>query len=148
MLGLLTAALTLQMTTAAATANSAQDPYGPGPNDPKPVVVVVNGWSPADIGAAALYAARNGGVVLLSESDHPNVETINALYVLDAYHHRSVIIGGPKAVSHEAQSEVLRFTSSGDVIRIGGTDRLHTAELAMTANSRYEAQPGGGGTWW
>ena len=104
------------------------------------VVVIANGWSPPDIGAAAPLAGRLGAVVLYSSSDSLGSTTVAALERLQPA--RVVLMGGPAALSDGVSSEVRSTLSGVEVQRLSGTDRVDTvAQAALLAPEVPEGRP-------
>ena len=90
------------------------------------VVIVANGWSPSDIGAAAALSARtpDSAVIYTTGERLSN----SARELLGDYLPASVIVvGGEAAVSDAAMAEMRLVSESDSVQRITGTTRTHTA---------------------
>ena len=96
------------------------------------VVVLADGWSPPDIGAAAAYAARTPHAVVLYTDTH-RLSASTREYLDDALPARIVIVGGTAAVTDATARTARRAAGLGadGVERISGDDRAHTA--AQTA---------------
>ena len=94
-----------------------------------PVLVVANGWSPADIGvAAALSASTPESAVAYTAAGELSPETLDLLRA-----HRIgdvVIVGGAAAVSDAVADRIDRARAGLDVERIAGGTRAETAALA------------------
>ncbi|MYD34126.1 MAG: S8 family serine peptidase [Acidimicrobiales bacterium] len=92
-------------------------------------VVVANGWSPPDIGAAAAVAARTPRSAVLYAApgglDEPTAAVLDSYRVADV-----VIIGGANAVTAETQQAIRQTAADARVARIAGTDRTATAAAA------------------
>ena len=93
-------------------------------------VVVANGWSPPDIGAAAAVAARSRrSVVLYTGRDH--LPDPSASVLRDYEVTRVVLIGGTAAISASAEDAISAAAGSdADVSRLMGADRVDTAAQA------------------
>ncbi|MXV87636.1 MAG: S8 family serine peptidase [Acidimicrobiales bacterium] len=91
--------------------------------------VVVNGWSPPDIGVAAALAARTARAAVLYAApgglDEPTTALLNSHRVTDV-----VIIGGTAAVTAPTQQAIAGIAPAAVVERIAGTDRAATAAAA------------------
>ena len=89
-------------------------------------VVVANGWSPSDVGAASVLAARTASaVVTYTEGD----ELPSELEVLlgDSSPGEVIIVGGTAAVMSDVCSQVRLALPESDIIRVTGADRADTA---------------------
>lgn len=96
------------------------------------VVVIANGWSPPDVGAAAPLAGRLDAVVLYSSSDSLGSVTVAALKRLRPA--RVVLMGGTAALNDDVDAEVRSAVPGVQVQRLSGTDRIDTAaQAALTA---------------
>lgn len=93
-------------------------------------VVLANGWSPPDVGAAAPLAASLGGSVLFAQRDSLGTPTENALRRLAPS--QVIIVGGPAALSPAVRSEVVRVLPGVPVERLAGADRVDTAARGAT----------------
>ena len=93
------------------------------------VLVLANGWSPPDIGAAAATAARTQrSAVLYTEAD-ALAGSVPAL--IASYRPSSVvIIGGRVAVSDRVRAAVVAAAPNAQVQRVTGATRTHTAAAA------------------
>ncbi|WP_419552385.1 cell wall-binding repeat-containing protein [Candidatus Poriferisodalis sp.] len=93
-------------------------------------LIVANGWSPPDIGAAAALAARSGRAAVLYTQRDILAESSAAL--LRDYDVAEVImIGGTAAISDDAASQIAAAAGTdASVSRLTGTDRIHTAAEA------------------
>ncbi|WP_420443984.1 cell wall-binding repeat-containing protein [Candidatus Poriferisodalis sp.] len=92
------------------------------------VVVVANGWSPPDAGAAAPLAGRLGGSVLYGAADGLGDSSARALVRLAPA--RVIMVGGPAALSASVEAEIRGLLGSAIVERLSGTDRVDTAARA------------------
>ena len=100
--------------------------------------VIANGWSPADVGAAAPLAASLGGSVLFAEQDSLGAPTINALRRLAPS--RVILVGGIAALGSSLTADLARVVPGVPVERLAGADRIDTA-----ARSAARADVGLGG---
>lgn len=115
--GLLTAGVLLPIQPASAQSSR-----------PGSVVVIANGWSPADAGAAAPLAGRFSGVMLYASAESLGAATVNALRTLVPS--RVILVGGVAALSADVEAEIRRLMPAATVERLSGTDRLDTAARA------------------
>jgi len=106
-----------------ATAAEVSRAWGAGTS----VVYVVNGTDYPDALAAAARAGVYDAPVLLTRKDGLPGPTKSALSRLRPV--RAVIVGGTGSVSTAVENAVRGYTSSGDVQRVGGSDRYETAAL-------------------
>ena len=93
-------------------------------------LVVANGGSPPDIGAAAALAARSGrSAVLYTQRDR--LPEVSAALLRDYQVARVVLIGGTAAISAETH-DAIAAAAGGDasVSRLVGADRVDTAAQA------------------
>ena len=79
------------------------------------VVVVANGWSPPDAGAAAPLAGRLGGSVLYSAADGLGDSSARALVRLAPA--RVIMVGGPAALPAGVEAEIRGLLGSAIVER-------------------------------
>ncbi|WP_420444420.1 cell wall-binding repeat-containing protein [Candidatus Poriferisodalis sp.] len=92
-------------------------------------VIVANGWSPPDIGAAAALAARSGrSAVLYTERD--SLPEASASLLRDYNVTRVILIGGTAAISTEVYDQIAAAASDASVSRLTGADRVDTAAQA------------------
>ena len=99
-------------------------------NQAAAVLIVANGWSPPDIGAAASLAARTpGSAVAYTEPDELPAATAQLLR--DYQPARVVIIGGNAAVTPAVAAAIRAAAPNASTPRITGATRTHTA--AQTA---------------
>ena len=89
-------------------------------------VIVVNGWSPADIGAAAALAARTERSAVLYTDAGALSEPAETL-VSDYQPAKIFVIGGSAAVSEAAAASLSAAAPDAALRRIAGTDRAATA---------------------
>ncbi len=88
--------------------------------------VVANGWSAADVGVAAVLAARtSGAVVVYTAGDVLSAET--SMLLREASPVEVVIVGGIAAVSRDVRTQIRAASSESGVTRITGDDRSDTA---------------------
>lgn len=92
------------------------------------VVVIANGWSPPDVGAAAPLAGRLDATVLYASKVDLGQPTIDALEELNPS--RVLLMGGTAALTSDVQSQVRRTLPGATVERFAGTDRVDTAAKA------------------
>lgn len=101
------------------------------------VVVIANGWSPPDVGAAAPLAGRLDAAVLYASKDELGQPTIDALEELDP--ERVLLMGGPAALTPAVQSQVRGVLSGATVERFSGDDRIDTAAKAALSEPAVPA---------
>jgi putative cell wall-binding protein len=93
------------------------------------VFVVANGWSAADVGVAAVLAARTpGAVVVYTAGD--GLSAAAAMLLREASPAEVVIVGGTAAVSRDVRTQIGAASSASDVSRVTGADRADTAAAA------------------
>lgn len=92
-------------------------------------LVIANGWSPADMGVAAAYAAiTSGAAVLYSQTaslTEPTEDRIRALQP-----RAIVLIGGSAALNTSLHARLRTLAPSATLQRISGSDRIDTAVRA------------------
>lgn len=92
-------------------------------------LVIANGWSPADMGVAAAYAAITGGAAVLysqtSALTTPTESRIRTLAPRDV-----VLVGGNAALSPGLHALIHQLAPSARLRRISGADRIDTAARA------------------
>ncbi len=104
------------------------------------VVVIANGWSPPDVGAAAPLAGWLDAAVLYASKDELGQPTIDALEELNPS--RVLLMGGPVALTPAVQSQVRRVLSGATVKRFSGDDRIDTAaKAALSAPAVSAGRP-------
>ncbi|WP_419553813.1 cell wall-binding repeat-containing protein [Candidatus Poriferisodalis sp.] len=92
-------------------------------------LVVANGWSPPDIGAATALAASSGrSAVLYTERD--SLPEASAALLRDYDVARVMLIGGTAAISGDVQDAVAAAAGDASISRLTGTDRIDTAAQA------------------
>ena len=89
------------------------------------VVVIANGWSPPDVGAAAPLAASLGGSVLFAKKDSLGAPTVAALRRLAPS--QIIVVGGTAALSTRIEAELGKVVPGVQTRRLAGTDRTDTA---------------------
>lgn len=96
-----------------------------------PVVYLVNGLGYADALTAGPAAAKEGGVMLLT--DPVSLPTVVAAELDRLNPGRVVIVGGPSLVSSAIEQAVQAYTPTpGDVDRISGANRYETSRLLVS----------------
>ena len=109
-------------------------------------LVIANGWSPPDIGAAAALAARTPRSAVLYTRTGTLPDTAAAV-IADYRPARIVIIGGTAAVAPATADAIRDIVPAADLHRIAGTDRHHTAaHTARQALGDPDRTPAGGVT--
>ncbi|WP_420626623.1 S8 family serine peptidase [Candidatus Poriferisodalis sp.] len=92
-------------------------------------LIVANGWSPPDIGAAAALAARSGrSAVIYTEAGR--LPEASAALMRDYQVARVILIGGTAAISEQVHDEIVAVASGASVSRLTGADRIDTAAQA------------------
>ena len=110
-------------TAAAAARHILGDPSG---LTQRPIVVLANGWSPPDIGAASALAARTpGSAVIYTAAGELPADV--AQLTRDYLPIRVSIIGGSAAVSPAVEDAVREHAPDASVPRTDGATRTHTA---------------------
>ncbi|WP_423918595.1 cadherin-like beta sandwich domain-containing protein [Candidatus Poriferisodalis sp.] len=110
-------------------AGTARRILGPPAAAGRVTLIVANGWSPPDIGAAAALAARSGrsAVLYVRRDGLPDVSA-SALRDYDVA--RVVLIGGPAAISEQVHDAIAAAAGDASISRLTGTDRVDTAAQA------------------
>ncbi|WP_419946110.1 Calx-beta domain-containing protein [Candidatus Poriferisodalis sp.] len=92
-------------------------------------VVVANGWSSPDIGAAAALAARTrrSAVLYVQQDALPEA---SAAVLRDYDTARVVLIGGAAAISSAVEDRIAAAAADADIDRLTGADRVGTAAAA------------------
>ncbi|WP_420444424.1 cell wall-binding repeat-containing protein [Candidatus Poriferisodalis sp.] len=90
-------------------------------------LVVANGWSPPDIGAATALAARSGRAAVLY-TQHDVLPDATAALLADYQVARVILIGGTAAISSQVH-DAIAAAAGGDasISRLTGADRVATA---------------------
>ena len=91
--------------------------------------VVANGWSPSDVGVAAVLAARTDNAVTLYTGADVLPEATAAL-LGDARPAEVLIVGGTLAVSRDVRTQIRQASDGTRTVRITGADRAATAAAA------------------
>ena len=89
-------------------------------------VIVVNGWSPPDIGVAATMSARTPRSVVLYTRATQLPEATSRL-LGELAHARVVIVGGTTAVHPEVEAQIRAAVPGASVERVSGPTRTGTA---------------------
>ncbi|MBW3663591.1 MAG: cell wall-binding repeat-containing protein [Actinobacteria bacterium] len=89
-------------------------------------VVIALAFRYPDALAGAPLARKRGGPILLTGGDRLDEKVADELRRLAPA--RAILLGGPEALSEDVEEDV-RAAGVGDVSRIGGDDRFHTAQL-------------------
>ena len=92
-------------------------------------LVIANGWSPPDIGAAAALAARSGRAAVAYTQRDALPEPTAAL-LRDYEIARVFIVGGTAAISDAVAQRIAVLAPDATVTRLVGTDRIDTAAQA------------------
>lgn len=96
-----------------------------------PVAYLATGATYPDALSGGVAAATNGGPLLLTERDHVPASVQAELVRLAPQ--RIVLLGGTGAVSEGVAAGVVRFASSGSVVRLAGADRYATSAAISRA---------------
>ncbi|MYJ47422.1 MAG: hypothetical protein F4070_07240, partial [Acidimicrobiales bacterium] len=105
------------------------------------VVIVADGWSPADVGVAAvLAAATDGSAVLYTDTARLSRSTRDLLG--DYLPAEVIVVGGPAAVSDTTLRAIRRAADLDEAERIAGADRAATAAAVAR---RALGRPGAAG---
>ncbi len=92
-------------------------------------VVIANGWSPADMGVAAAYAAiTTGGAVLYSQTSALTAPTERRIGELRP--RAIVLVGGSAALDTSLHARLRTLAPTAALHRISGSDRIDTAARA------------------
>ncbi len=93
-------------------------------------LVLVSGWSPADVGAAAAVVASGGADAVLY-SGRGSLGAANAVLLRELRPSEVVVVGGAAAVPEQAARDAGQAAGPrAEVRRVGGADRAQTAALA------------------
>ena len=107
------------------------------------MIIVANGWSPADIGVAAALSARTpGSAVIYTAGDRLSTAARDLLS--DYLPAGVIVVGGKAAVSDAALASTRHASESESVERITGATRSHTA--AAVARRILDAAEAGAAT--
>ena len=93
------------------------------------VLVVANGWSPSDVGTAAVLAARTADAVVVY-TDGGVLSEPARLLVRETLPAEVIIVGGTAAVTSDVRSAIRAASSDSGVVRISGEDRVATSAQA------------------
>ncbi len=92
-------------------------------------LVIANGWSPADMGVAAAYAAiTSNAAVLYSETDSLTTPTENRIRELAP--RAIVLVGGSAALDNSLHARLHSLAPAATLHRISGSDRIDTSVRA------------------
>lgn len=92
-------------------------------------VVIANGWSPADMGVAAAYAAiTTGGAVLYSQTNSLTAPTEQRIEELRP--RAIVLVGGNAALNPSLHARLRTLAPTAALHRISGSDRIDTSVRA------------------
>ena len=93
-------------------------------------LVIANGWSSPDIGAAAALAAGSGRAAVLYTRVDELPEASTAV-LRDYQVARVIVVGGTAAIDQDVAEEIAAATDVGaSMTRLNGADRVDTAALA------------------
>ena len=90
---------------------------------------VANGWSPADVGVAAAFAARTPGAAVVYTEDDELPAAVTALLEVRTVH-LVVLIGGEQAISPAVRASLAEAEPFADIKRVTGATRTDTAARA------------------
>ena len=97
--------------------------------DRSTTLVIANGWSPADMGVAAAYAAiTSGAAVLYSQTSSLTTPTENRIEALRP--RAIVLVGGGAALDTSLHALLRTLAPQATLHRISGSDRIDTAVRA------------------
>ncbi len=92
-------------------------------------VVIANGWSPADTGVAAAYAAiTSGAAVLYSRTNSLTTPTERRIEALQPS--AIVLVGGSAVLDTSLHARLRTLAPSATIQRVSGSDRIDTAVRA------------------
>ncbi|WP_419943626.1 fibronectin type III domain-containing protein [Candidatus Poriferisodalis sp.] len=92
-------------------------------------LVIANGWSPADMGVAAAYAAvTSGAAVLYSQTSTLTTPTERRIEALRP--RAIVLVGGSAALDTSLHARLRALAPTAALHRISGSDRIDTAARA------------------
>ena len=92
-------------------------------------LIVANGWSPPDIGAAAALAASSGRAAV-AYVEAGRLPEATAALLGDYEVARVIVVGGTAAISADVQDAIEAAAGGAPVSRLTGTDRVDTAVQA------------------
>ncbi|WP_420444100.1 cadherin domain-containing protein [Candidatus Poriferisodalis sp.] len=90
---------------------------------------VANGWSPADVGVSAAFAARTKGAAVAYTHDDELPSAVEALLDVRTVH-LIVFVGGETAISPAVLASLAKAEPFADIKRITGSSRVDTAARA------------------
>ncbi len=90
---------------------------------------VANGWSPADVGVAAAFAARTDGSAVVYTEGDKLPSAVKALLEVRTVH-LIVLVGGETAISPAVRNSLADAEPFADIKRVTGTSRIDTATRA------------------
>ncbi|WP_419933348.1 fibronectin type III domain-containing protein [Candidatus Poriferisodalis sp.] len=94
-------------------------------------LVIANGWSPADMGIAAAYAAiTTGGAVLYSQTNSLTAPTEQRIEELRP--RAIVLVGGNAALDPSLHARLRTLAPTAALHRISGSDRIDTSVRAAS----------------
>ena len=97
--------------------------------DTSTTLVIANGWSPADMGVAAAYAAiTTGGAVMYSQQS--TLTTPTELRIQELRPRAIVLVGGSAALDTSLHARLRALAPTAALHRISGSDRIDTAVRA------------------
>ena len=97
--------------------------------DTATTLVIANGWSPADMGVAAAYAAvTTGGAVMYSQTS--TLTTPTELRIQEQRPRAIVLVGGRNALDTSLHASLRAIAPTAALHRISGSDRIDTAARA------------------
>ena len=97
--------------------------------DTSTTLVIANGWSPADMGVAAAYAAvTTGGAVMYSQTS--TLTTPTELRIQEQRPRAIVLVGGRNALDTSLHASLRAIAPTAALHRISGSDRIDTAARA------------------
>lgn len=92
-------------------------------------VVIANGWSPADMGVAAAYAAITSNAAVLY-SQTRSLTTATERRIQQLLPNTIVLVGGSAALDTSLHARLHTLAPAAAIKRISGTDRIDTAVRA------------------
>ena len=98
----------------------------PAARTTRPTLIIANGWSPPDIGAAAALSARTADSAVLYTGPG-TLDSDTAAALRDYRPARIVIIGGTAAVSNAVQAAISAAAPEAALERFAGATRVATA---------------------
>ncbi|WP_420445371.1 Calx-beta domain-containing protein [Candidatus Poriferisodalis sp.] len=92
-------------------------------------LIVANGWSPPDIGAAAALAARSGRAAVLY-TEAATLSEASAALLRDYEVARVILVGGTAAIGPDVADAIADAADGASISRLTGDDRIDTAAQA------------------